>query len=383
MAFTPELTFVPRHIGPGDSDIAAMLKTVGFESLDSLIDTAVPESIRLRRDLDLGPARTEHDVLATLKDIMSQNRLLPSYIGLGYHGCITPPVIQRNILENPGWYTQYTPYQAEIAQGRLEMLFNYQTMVSDLTGLPCANASLLDEGTAAAEAMSMSLRVRPRKSEANRFFISDTCHPQTIEVVKTRAAALGVETVIGCHTNITLDEGFFGLLLQYPTTNGDIPDYRPIIGRAHECGAVVTLAADILALALITSPGELGADIAVGSTQRLGIPMGYGGPHAAYFATRDQWKRQLPGRIIGLSKDVHGAPALRMALQTREQHIRRDRATSNICTAQVLLAIMAGAYGIYHGPDGIRREAQRVYELANALRGGLKRLGLQVDEGPI
>ena len=359
-----------------------MLGALDLGSLAELVDEAIPAAIRMDGELDIGPARSEHELLGELREIADQNQIFRSYIGMGYHGTITPGVILRNILENPGWYTQYTPYQAEISQGRLEMLFLYQTMVSDLTGLPIANASLLDEATAAAEAMSMSLRARPRRSTANTFFVADHTHPQTIDVVMARAEALGVDIVVGAPEDASWD-GVFGALLQYPTSDGRIHDVRTFIEQAHEAGALVTLAADIMALTLLTPPGELGADIAIGSTQRFGVPMGYGGPHAAYFATGEDHKRITPGRIIGLSKDQSGAPALRMALQTREQHIRRDRATSNICTAQVLLAIIAGAYSVYHGPDGLRAIAQRVRRLTLALRKGLSDAGNTVAGGHV
>ena len=374
----PTDTFVRRHIGPSEPDIGAMLSALGYASLDALVDVAIPSTIRMEGSLNLGPERSEHELLGELKQMAQQNKVFRSYLGLGYHGTITPAVILRNILENPGWYTQYTPYQAEIAQGRLEMLFNYQTMVADLTGLPVANASLLDEGTAAAEAMAMAHRGRPRKSEANTFAIDAGCHPQTIEVVSARAEALAIAVVVTDDLESALNEDVFGCLVQYPASDGELRDYRPIIAKAHAVGALVTMAADILALALVTPPGELGADIAIGTTQRFGVPMGYGGPHAAYFATTEEYKRQVPGRIIGLSKDARGKDALRMALQTREQHIRRDRATSNICTAQVLLAIIAGAYGVYHGPEGVRAIANRVQRLTAALAAGLTQLGHRV-----
>ena len=380
---TPTDTFVRRHVGPTAAEVATMLDALGYDSLDALIDQAVPPAIRMQRPLALGPERGEHELLDELRTIASKNRVLRSYIGMGYHDCITPPVIQRNILENPGWYTAYTPYQAEIAQGRLEMLFNFQTMVSDLTGLPIANSSLLDEATAAAEAMAMSLRVRPRKSAADTFFISKACHPQTIEVTRARAEALGVKVTVGDHRSLTPDGTLFGALLQYPTTDGRIENYSDLIARLHHVDAMVTVAADILALTVLTPPGELGADIAVGNTQRLGVPLGFGGPHAAYFATGEQHLRKVPGRIIGLTKDANDQPALRMALQTREQHIRRDRATSNICTAQVLLAVIAGAFAVYHGPAGLRAIGVRVRRLAYALRDGLNALGHRVTDGPI
>ncbi|MDJ0550383.1 MAG: glycine dehydrogenase (aminomethyl-transferring), partial [Microcystis sp. M49637_WE12] len=322
----------------------------------------------------------EYAALAQLKAIASKNQVFRSFIGMGYHDCITPPVILRNILENPGWYTAYTPYQAEIAQGRLEALLNFQTLITSLTGLEIANASLLDEGTAAAEAMSMSYGLC--KTKANAFFISSSCHPQTIEVVKTRAIPLGIDIIIEDHRLFDFKTPIFGALLQYPATDGVIYDYREFIAKAQENGALVTVAADILSLALLTPPGELGADIAVGSSQRFGVPLGYGGPHAAYFATKDAYKRSIPGRIVGVSKDSQGKPALRLALQTREQHIRRDKATSNICTAQVLLAVIASMYAVYHGPEGIKKIAQRVQKLTALLANGLKKLGYQVGKEP-
>ncbi|MCS6813430.1 MAG: aminomethyl-transferring glycine dehydrogenase [Cyanobacteria bacterium] len=370
--------FTQRHIGPRDSDLEAMLAVVGCTSLEELIQQTVPASIRLDRPLQLGEEGCdEYAALQRLRAIAAQNQVYRSFIGMGYYNCITPPVIQRNILENPGWYTQYTPYQPEIAQGRLEALLNFQTMVSDLTALPIANASLLDEGTAAAEAMTLSYNVVNAKTKTQRyqFLVSDTCFPQTIEVVKTRALPLGIEVVVGDHNSMALGDSVFGVLLQYPAQNGAIHDYRPVIDRAHAAGALVIMAADLLSLTLLTPPGELGADIAVGSTQRFGVPLGYGGPHAAYFATKTDYKRQLPGRLVGVSKDVHGQPALRLALQTREQHIRRDKATSNICTAQVLLAVMASMYAVYHGAEGLQRIAERVHRLTVALATGLQSLG--------
>ena len=371
----PQPDFEARHIGPDADDVREMLSTVGFDSLDELIHRAVPEAIRYRGELRLPEPVTEAELLKRLRAIASENRVLRSYIGMGYHGTITPGVIQRNILENPGWYTQYTPYQAEISQGRLEALLNFQTMVIDLTGLPIANASLLDEATAAAEAMHMA--AGEARQGADVFFVSELCHPQTIEVVKTRARPLGIQVVVGDHEHVELSDEVFGVLLQYPATDGRVLDYREFVSRAKALGAVVTVAADLLALALLAPPGEWGADIVVGSSQRFGVPMGFGGPHAAFLAATEPFKRKMPGRIIGVSVDADGRPALRMALQTREQHIRRERATSNICTAQVLLAIMAGAYAVYHGPEGIRRIATRVRELTGVLAAGL---GLQGHE---
>ena len=367
--------FLNRHLGPDAADIQNMLEALGYPTLDALIDAVVPDSIRFRGALDLPSPLPESELLAWLKDRAELNAGFRSYLGMGYYGTLTPGVILRNILENPGWYTQYTPYQAEIAQGRLEALLNYQTMVIDLTGLEIANASLLDEGTAAAEAMHLAHE--EAKGDANRFFVSELCHPQTIDVVRTRAWPLGVEVVVGNHETADLT-GVFGVLVQYPATDGEVLDYTGFAARAHEAGAVVVVATDLMALALLTPPGEWGADIAVGSSQRFGVPMGFGGPHAAFMATKDQFKRKIPGRIIGVSVDADGKPALRMALQTREQHIRREKATSNICTAQVLLAIMAGAYAVYHGPAGVRAIAQRIRDLAAVLKAGAEKLGHEV-----
>ena len=377
----PTDSFINRHIGPNSQEIDKMLKVLGFSSLDKLIDATVPQGIRLSKTLILPEAQSEYGALAQLKSIASKNQIFRSYIGMGYHDCITPPVIQRNILENPGWYTAYTPYQAEIAQGRLKALLNYQTMIVELTGLEIANASLLDEGTAAAEAMSMSYGLCKNKN-ANAFFVDCHCHPQTIEVIKTRAYPLGIELIIADHRFFEFEQEIFGALLQYPATDGTIYDYRTFIESAHDKGALVTVAADPLSLALLTPPGEFGADIAVGSTQRFGVPLGYGGPHAAYCATREAYKRKIPGRIVGVSKDAQGNPALRLALQTREQHIRRDKATSNICTAQVLLAVIAGMYGVYHGPEGVKNIAQRIHQLTVILAKGLQKLSYTVNNEP-
>ncbi len=372
--------FAARHHGVADSRREEMLATVGAPSLDALMDETVPAAIRLPRPLQLPAPVSEAVFLKQFKQMMQQNQLFRSYIGMGYYGTVTPPVILRNILENPGWYTAYTPYQAEIAQGRLEMLMNFQTLVSDLTGLEIATASLLDEGTAAAEAMTMFYGARPRtRKSADVFFVSDLCHPQTIDVLRTRALPVGIELRVGDHRTLDVtDENLFGVLLQYPGTDGVVEDYSALIAAAREQGAQVAVATDLLSLTLLTPPGEMGADAAVGSAQRFGVPMGYGGPHAAFFATRDGYKRRLPGRIIGLSKDAQGNPAYRMALQTREQHIRREKATSNICTAQVLLAVMAAAYGVYHGPNGLRRIAGRVHGLTRLLAQGLETLGVKV-----
>jgi len=368
--------FVRRHIGPRPDEVPQMLSGLGYPSLDGLIDDLVPRNIRLPRALNLPPARSERETLAALRAMASQNQVFRSYLGMGYYDCITPPVIQRNILENPGWYTAYTPYQAEIAQGRLEALLNFQTMVSDLTALPIANASLLDEGTAAAEAMAMSLAVN--HPEHPVYLVDEACHPQTIAVVRTRAEARGVEVEVGDPATFPFAPGVVGALVQYPATDGAIKDYRPLCEKAHAAGALVTAATDLLALTLLAPPGEWGADVAVGNSQRFGVPLGYGGPHAAFYATREEYKRLIPGRIIGVSKDSAGRPALRMALQTREQHIRREKATSNICTAQVLLAVVAGAYAVYHGPDGLAAIGRRVHSLTALLAEALRRLRYHV-----
>jgi glycine dehydrogenase len=369
-------SFIRRHVGPRPEDGRKMLDVLGLSGMDELIEKTVPSSIRLTRPLRLGSAQSEYSVLDQIRKLASKNKIFRSFIGMGYHDCITPAVIQRNILENPGWYTQYTPYQAEISQGRLEALLNFQTMVSDLTAMEIANASLLDEGTAAAEAMSMSYNLC--ETDAKAFFISQTCHPHTVDVVKTRAQARGFQVVIGNHETFDFSPAVFGALLQYPAAEGDIFDYSEFSQRTHRAGAMVTVAADLLSLTLLRPPGEFGADIAVGNSQRFGIPLGYGGPHAAFFATREKFKRQIPGRIVGLSRDSRGKPALRLALQTREQHIRRDKATSNICTAQVLLAIIAGMYAVYHGPEGLTSIAKHVYLLTAILKRGLQLLGYTV-----
>jgi glycine dehydrogenase len=367
--------FVNRHIGPNESEAKEMLAALGLKNLDELADAAVPKQIRLDKNLNLPAAKSEFEALAELKKVASENKVYRSFIGMGYYDCITPPVIQRNVLENPGWYTQYTPYQAEISQGRLESLLNFQTMVSDLTALPIANASLLDEATACAEAMTMSHAL---KDGRNVFFVSDNCHPQNIEVVRMRAKPLGIEVVVGNHEKFQFTDKVFGALVQYPDTFGAIHDFGNFVEEAHKAGALVTVATDLLALTLIKPPGEFGADIAVGSAQRFGVPLGYGGPHAAFFATRDEFKRLIPGRIVGVSKDTRGKPALRLALQTREQHIRREKATSNICTAQALLANMAALYAVYHGPEGLRKIAKRVHMMTNLLVTGLQSLGQKV-----
>src|SRR5467141_3571194 len=345
-------SFSRRHIGPNEEEVCAMLREVGFESLDTLVEAAVPKNIRLDRELNLPEPKSEMEALAELRGIS-----------------------RKNILENPGWYTAYTPYQAELAQGRLEALLNFQTMITDLTGLEIANASLLDEATAAAEAMALCHAVVPNRKT---FFVADNCQPQTIAVVQTRAKPLGIEIKIGDYSRFKFDDTVFGALVQYPATDGAIYDYSDFVRQAHDTGALVVVAADILALTLLTPPGEFGADVAVGNTQRFGVPLGFGGPHAAYFATRDQYKRHMPGRLVGVSHDAEGRPAYRLALQTREQHIRRDKATSNICTAQVLLAVIASMYAVYHGPRGLRAIAERVHGLTSQLADGLRALGLKI-----
>ena len=369
--------FRTRHIGPRADEQREMLALLGYESLDAFIDAVVPDDIRLRRPLALPPGRDEREVLQALRRIASQNQPFRSYLGMGYHACFTPQVIQRNVLESPGWYTSYTPYQAEISQGRLEALLTFQTMVSDLTGLEIANASLLDEATAAAEAMHVTEAVAGAKGHPV-YCVDEQCHPQTIAVVRTRAEARGIEIVVGDPDTFRFGDGVIGALVQYPGTDGRLRDFRALCERAHAAGALVTAATDLLALTLLVPPGEWGADMAVGNSQRFGVPMGYGGPHAAFFATRDAHKRHLPGRIIGVSKDRAGRPALRMALQTREQHIRREKATSNICTAQVLLAVMAGMYAVYHGPEGVRRIAERVHAFTTLLAKALQRMGYRL-----
>jgi glycine dehydrogenase len=373
--------FVDRHLGPRPEDAERMLSTLGVSSLGELMDEAVPPSIRTERPLDLGPARSEAELLAELRELSDRNQVFRSYIGLGYSDCVTPPVILRNVLENPGWYTQYTPYQAEIAQGRLEALLNFQTLVMDLTAMDVANSSLLDEGTAAAEAMTLCQRVHRKK--ANVFFVDAAVHPQTIAVVKTRAEPLGIEVVVGDHSSYAFEEPTFGALLQYPATDGRVLDYGPFCEQAHDAGAKVVVAADLLALTLLRAPGEFGADVVVGNSQRFGVPLGFGGPHAGYMAAKPAFKRQLPGRIVGVSKDARGEPALRLALQTREQHIRRERATSNICTAQVLLAIVASTYAVYHGPDGLRAIARRIATLTRILADGLRGLGCGLPDAAV
>jgi glycine dehydrogenase len=376
-AISPAESFVPRHIGPDERDVAEMLKTLGFQSLDALIDATIPAKIRYRGGLDLPKGMTELEVLAYFRTLAAQNQVFRSFIGMGYSDCVTPPVIQRNIIENPGWYTAYTPYQAEIAQGRLEALLNFQTMVIDLTGLEIANASLLDESTAAAEAMTMTYALKGTSGK-EVFLVASECHPQTIDVVKTRASVRGIEVRVSSHKDFKIGPEVFGALLQYPATDGEVIDYTKTVEQLHASDALATVAADLLGLVLLTPPGEWGADIVVGNSQRFGVPLGYGGPHAAYFATRDEFKRHLPGRIIGVSRDADGKAALRMALQTREQHIRREKATSNVCTAQVLLAVVASMYAVYHGPQGLTRIARRVHGYATALAEGLRRLGYTI-----
>ncbi|MCX6136922.1 MAG: aminomethyl-transferring glycine dehydrogenase subunit GcvPA, partial [Ignavibacteriales bacterium] len=379
MTYSDNREFQRRHIGPEKSDLQSMLDAVGVASLDELIDQTVPIGIRCATPLDLGAPMTEAGLLQHLRSVASRNRVLKSFIGQGYYGCHTPSVILRNIFENPGWYTQYTPYQPEISQGRLEALLNFQTMVSDLTGMEVANASLLDEGTAAAEAMTMSYGIvnKGRSTPANRIFVSDKVFVQTIDVVRARAIPLGIDVVVGDHTQWIADQSYFAALFQYPAEDGAVIDYRSVIRDAHAAGMLAIVAADLMSLALLTPPGELGADIVVGNSQRFGVPMGYGGPHAAFFATKNDFIRQMPGRIIGVSVDVRGNRAFRMTLQTREQHIRREKATSNICTAQALLAIMAGMYAVYHGPRGIRAIASRIHRSAMALEAMLRACGYQ------
>jgi glycine dehydrogenase len=368
-------SFARRHIGPNEEEVRAMLHDVGFDNLDALIDSTVPKDIRSGRQLNLPEAKSEGEALAELRVIAQKNKIARSFIGAGYYDCITPPVIQRNILENPGWYTAYTPYQAEIAQGRLEALLNFQQMIIDLTALDIANASMLDEATAAAEAMALCHAVVP---DRKTFFVADNCHPQTIAVVQTRAKPLGIEIKIGDHSRFKFDSTIFGALVQYPATDGAIYDYAEFVRKAHDVGALAVVAADVLALTLLKPPGEFGADVAVGNTQRFGVPLGFGGPHAAYFATRDEFKRHMPGRLVGVSHDAEGRSAYRLALQTREQHIRRDKATSNICTAEVLLAVIASMYAVYHGPKGLRAIAERVHRLTGRVGDGLRALGCTV-----
>ncbi len=367
--------FIARHIGPSAEDQQQMLKTLGCNNLQQLTEQVVPEAIAMADDLAIVDGCSEAQALEELRALASQNKVFRSFIGQGYYNTITPNVIQRNILENPAWYTAYTPYQPEISQGRLEALINFQTMITDLTGMEMSNASMLDEGTAAAEAMSLCQRMS--KSKSARFFVDSDCLPQTIEIIKTRAEPMGVEVVVGDPATLTADTELFGLLLQYPGASGEIRNFREVIEQVKQQGALVVMAADILSLVLLESPGSLGADVAIGSTQRFGVPLGFGGPHAAYMATREAFKRNLPGRLVGLSQDANGDPAYRLALQTREQHIRREKATSNICTAQVLLAVIASMYAVYHGPDGLQRIAQRVHLLTSVLAEGLGLNGIE------
>ena len=371
--------FSDRHLGPSEAERAAMLEALGFDSLDALSDAAVPSDIQLERPLDLPDARSERELLDELAGLAALNDEARSYIGMGYHGTVLPPVIQRNVLENPGWYTQYTPYQAEIAQGRLEALLNFQTVVTDLTGLEIANASLLDEGTAAAEAMSMFAGAH--RGKRSTFVVDERCHPQTVAVVRMRAEPVGIEVVVTDVAEAAFDGDTIGALVQYPTTDGEVVDYAAVAGAVHEAGGYLAVATDLLALTVLEAPGTWGADAAVGNSQRFGVPMGFGGPHAAFFATTDRFKRQVPGRIIGVSQDRHGATALRMALQTREQHIRREKATSNICTAQVLLANIAGFYAVYHGPRGLRAIAEYVHGQTRRLAAALEAAGHEVLHG--
>ena len=371
-------SFALRHIGPRRSDLPEMLSTIGVDSMEQLIFETIPNDIRLEKDLVLDTALSEQEYLEHVNELASKNKVFKSFIGLGYHASNTPAVIQRNILENPGWYTAYTPYQAEIAQGRLEALLNFQTLVTDLTGMELANASLLDESTAAAEAMSLLFAVRERAQKKNnvvKFFVSDEILPQTLSLLKTRAIPLGIELTVGNHDTFSFSNEYFGALLQYPGKSGIVYDYQSFVTKAKTAEIKVAVAADILSLIKLEAPGKLGVDVVVGTTQRFGIPLGYGGPHAAYFATKEAYKRNIPGRIIGVTKDTDGNRALRMALQTREQHIKRDKATSNICTAQVLLAVMAGMYGVYHGPEGLKDIANRVHNTASTLADAIEKLG--------
>ena len=374
--------FHARHIGPNDAEVAEMLQVVGAPSLDALVDAIVPGSIKLAAPLALADAVTEEEALARLRTIADGNHVYRSFIGQGYYGTVTPKVILRNILENPAWYTAYTPYQAEISQGRMEALINFQTMVADLTGMEIANASLLDEATAAAEAMTLAKR--SAKGKSNVFIVAGDCHPQSIEVIRTRAEPLGIEVKVGVAPELMKSGDYFGVLAQYPSTSGLIHDMRPYAEQAHAAGALFCVATDLLALTLLEAPGKWGteqqsADIVVGNSQRFGVPFGFGGPHAAFLACKDAFKRSMPGRLVGVSIDTQGNPAYRLTLQTREQHIRREKATSNICTAQVLLAVIASMYAVYHGPEGLARIARRVHRLTAILAEGLKRVGLQVN----
>lgn len=374
-------SFIPRHIGPNEKERQEMLNLLGYKTLDELIQNVIPENIRLKKPLNLNPPKGEREVLEELKTIVSKNKIYRSYIGMGYYSSIIPAVIQRNVLENPGWYTAYTPYQAEIAQGRLEALINFQTMITDLTGMEISNASLLDEGTAAAEAMAMCYHLRG-DDNGNSFFVSQSVHPHTLDVIRTRANPLGIQVIVGSFKQIKPSRDFFGCLVQYPSTEGTIQDYQGFIEsmKAYDCKVVV--ATDLMALTLLKPPGEWGADVVVGSSQRFGLPLGYGGPHAGFFATKEEYKRLLPGRLIGVSLDSQGKPAYRLALQTREQHIRREKATSNICTSQVLLAVLSSFYAVYHGPVGLRKIAMRIHKLTVVLVDGLERLGYKIPTKP-
>ncbi|MFB5650108.1 aminomethyl-transferring glycine dehydrogenase [Leptospira wolffii] len=370
-------TFPRRHIGPDEGQIKEMLSVLGLSDLEDLVAKAVPAGIRLPEPLDLPPASTERKILEDLKSIASKNQVFRSYIGSGYQASVLPGVIQRNILENPGWYTAYTPYQAEISQGRLEALLNFQTMIMDLTGLEISNASLLDEATAAAEAMFLAYAVR--KNETSKLlFVSELCHPQTIDVVLTRAVPLGIEVRVGNHLQAELNEDYFAVIVQYPDTEGNVYDYENFFQLAHNVGALTICAADLLSLTVLKAPGEFGADVAIGTSQRFGLPFGFGGPHAGYLATKDEFKRHMPGRLVGVSKDSQGNPGLRLSLQTREQHIRRDKATSNICTAQVLLAVLSSMYAVYHGPKGLKDIALRIHRLTETLAKNLEKIGIEI-----
>ena len=369
------MDFSKRHIGPDDSDINKMLSYLGFDSIEQLINATIPDGIQFNDDLNIGKSISEYEFLNTIKRIGKKNQVVKSYIGTGYYGTVTPPVILRNILENPGWYTAYTPYQAEISQGRLEALLNFQTMVTDMTGLDISNASLLDESTAAAEAMVLMFRSSRNR---NTFLVSDQCHPQTIDVLKTRSRPIDINLKVIATEEFVFNEETFGCLIQCPTTDGKVFSYKELAKSAHDSGAYIAVATDLLSLALIAEPGSYDADIAIGSTQRFGVPLGFGGPHAAFLAAKENFKRKMPGRIIGLSKDADDNLAFRMALQTREQHIRRDKATSNICTAQVLLSVIAGMYAVYHGPDGIHQIAKTVHDKTKNLASSLKENGFDI-----
>ncbi len=372
--------FIGRHVGPGEAESQAMLKTLGLSSFDELVKSTVPAGILSKKELDIGEAMTEHAMLTKARAYASQNQLFKSFIGMGYYGTLTPTVVLRNVLENPGWYTAYTPYQAEIAQGRLEALLNFQTMIMDLTAMPIANASLLDEGTAAAEAMHLCHSLT-KLAKANRILVARDCHPQTIEVLTRRAEPLGIEVVVGDVEKFQFDESVFACFVQYPGTTGRVSDYTALAEKAHAAKSLVVAATDLLSLTLLKAPGEWGADVVVGSSQRFGVPMGFGGPHAGFMATKDEFKRSIPGRLVGVSVDAENRPAMRLALQTREQHIRREKATSNICTAQVLLAVMASMYAVYHGPQGLKRIATRTHKLAATFAEGLRKMGVTPLDG--